>query len=398
MRKGCFTAALVAAILWASSSQAQEASDDPRDIMIHQLLKRIEQLELRVGYLTGEVQTLSNERQTPQPEEAPVTTAPATPPPATTAAQQQASPSPPQPEQVPESPGIDVTADVRDDLRALEEALVRANALLLPAWSAEVEPSLTYAHTSNDFISIDGFALLPVLVIGEILSERVKRDTLIGTFTGRIGLPWDTQADIRVPFRYDTLERVRSDGTVTEESIHGLGDIQLGLSAHVLRERGPWPDVLLRAEWKPATGKDPFASANELALGTGFDAYRGSVTLVKAVDPAVLVGSVSYTHTVADSKSIGKVDTGDSLTFSIGAAVALSSDVSVNFAWEQQFTEETDVDGTSIPGSSFNIGTFQFGTTYALTQDVALDFDVAIGLTEDSNDVEVTMAVPIRVW
>lgn len=419
-------AALVTAIgLTAAPAFGQALSNDARDTLILDLIDRIERLEGQVGTLTrelareraqrddepeinlsltpavapsylgnvingiGRVRTpdgsLGGPRYAPRP----------TPPPL---AQVQAEPAAPA---APETPDDSTGAVIhREDLRGLEAALQRRNLLLLPPGGLEVETSYTYSHSSFDAISIEGFALLPVLVIGDIVSERVRRDTLIGEFSARVGLPLDSQADISIPYRYVSSERITASQPAEEidDENNGIGDIQIGLSNQVFFARGPWPDVLARIEWKPPTAEDPFENDADLALGTGFHSIRPTLTFVKAVDPAVLITSLSYTFNIEDNKPVGDVDPGDIVGISVATAVALSTDLSINFGWSQDFQSKSTVDNFDVPGSSGTVGKFQFGFSYILTDQTSVDFSLGIGLTSDAPDLDATLAFPIRLW
>src|SRR6266511_1856327 len=90
--------------------------------------------------------------------------------------------------------------------RALEHALVRQGGLVLRPRAVELEPELDYLYRETD---------------------AVRRDTLTGTISGRIGLPLGAQADARVPYVIAAAPpgfRARS----------GLGDLALGLTKQLL--------------------------------------------------------------------------------------------------------------------------------------------------------------------
>ena len=418
-------AALLAAIgLAAGPAFGQALSDDTRDTLILELLDRIERLEGQVGTLTRELERERGQRHGEPEVNLSLTPAVApgylgnvingigrvrrpdgslggpryAPRPSPPLAQAQAAPAAPAEQEPPD----DSTGAVvhREDLRGLEAALQRRNLLLLPPGGLEVETSYTYSHSSFDAISIEGFALLPVLVIGDIVSERVRRDTLIGEVSARVGLPFDSQADISIPYRYVSSERITASQPAEEidDENDGIGDIQIGLSNQVFFARGPWPDVLARIEWKPPTAEDPFENDADLALGTGFHSIRPTVTFVKAVDPAVLIASLSYTFNLEDNKPVGDVDPGDIVGISIASAVALSTDLSINFGWSQDFQSKSTVDGFDVPGSSGTVGKFQFGFSYILTDQTSVDFSLGVGLTSDAPDLDATLAFPIRLW
>src|SRR5271170_7336644 len=66
----------------------------------------------------------------------------------------------------------------RQATAALDQALIVRGSLLLPSGMLEIDNTTSYFSASSDHLSINGFALLPVLVVGDITSERVREDYL----------------------------------------------------------------------------------------------------------------------------------------------------------------------------------------------------------------------------
>ena len=49
-----------------------------------------------------------------------------------------------------------------------------------------------------------------------------------------------------------------------------------------------------------------------------------------------------------------------------------------------------------MPGSRLNVATAYAGVTWAIARNVSMDLSVGVGLTEDTPDVSVHIAFPIR--
>jgi hypothetical protein len=78
---------------------------------------------------------------------------------------------------------------------------------------------------------VNGFALLLVLVVGDITSQHVREDFLLPTFTARLGLPHRLQMDFRVPYGYELIRSVdANNNNQTSSSSFGLGDISASVS------------------------------------------------------------------------------------------------------------------------------------------------------------------------
>lgn len=335
---------------------------DKRDQVINDLLRRVELLENRIRSLGVEPQ-----KTVPSSETAPAV-------------------SPPKDEE-----------EERIAQAALERTLIERSGMLLSPGTLEIEPSLTYAHASADNISINGVSVESTLVIGEIISDKTRRNILIPALTFRLGLPKDFQAETRLPLRYESNRTVQGDTTEHFREDVGLGDIEVALSHQLMREKGWVPDILASLRWKTDTGHSPFSlSSNELPLGTGYHALQFTLTALKVKEPAAIFGSLLYTVNLPTSKQEGRLYPGDAYGLNLGLALALNLDTSISFVWEQRFFDRTELNGTKIPGSALYPGNLRIGATYTFTPQVSLDVSVVIGLTRDAPDVQAVVAIPIR--
>jgi hypothetical protein len=120
------------------------------------------------------------------------------------------------------------------------------------------------------------------------------------------------------------------------------------------------------------------------------------LSAVKTRDPAAFFGGINYTRNFVRERSGLSIDPGDTYGFYVGLGLALSPQTSISFQYDQRFADRTLVEGFAVPGSRGEFGNFRVGATYRWTRDRFLDFGVGIGLTEDSPDVLVSVAVPIR--
>ena len=361
----------------ASSAQAAEggAPSDPitqlqqqlatRDQVIRNLIRRIEQLEQAVGTL--------------QPQ--------------ATAAQEQAPAPAAQSGEGPSAAELDLNR-----LRtAFQRTLIDRGGLVLPSGTFEVDTSLSYSHSSAEALTIDGFTIFPVLIVGDVVSERIQRDTMTAAATARLGLPWDMQAELRVPYIRDESNRVSGSGEEKKLASSGLGDVELALSRQLWSSSSGGLDVLGTLRWKAATGDDAFgASTEQLALGSGFNALSASMTAVSVLDPVVFFGGLSYTRTLSDEKSGLRIAPGDAFGLQFGTALALNLDTSINFAVAQQFTRRTDVNGQELAGSYVNTGTLSIGLSRVLMSGTSFDSSLVIGLSEDSPDLQLAFSMPFR--
>jgi hypothetical protein len=374
-----------------------------RDLLIADLLQRVEQLERRIVLSTSQLDQAVGGAGPISLLRRPVAEAP---PPAAGAAAsttepvaaedasepvQMAQAQPPTTEgqaAPPRAPGqFEVEEDAID--RALERTLVQEGVLLLPLGQAEIEPSFTYTRREFDaptFVIVDGDTF-----VGE---QDIRRDEFQTAATLRVGLPFDSQIEVGIPYNYvDQSVNTTVGGapqSSNSESGHGFGDVSLGLAKSLLQEgAGWWPDVIARVTWDADTGK---TSDNGVFLGGGFNTVAGSLSAVKRQDPLAFVGSVSYAKTFEHDD----IEPGDEVGFALGTVLAASPETSLSFFFNQTFADDTKFDGDRINGSDQVIGTFSIGAATILGRNVLLSITGEIGLTDDAPDYAIGASLPIR--
>ncbi|MBB5343665.1 transporter [Tunturibacter empetritectus] len=299
----------------------------------------------------------------------------------------------------------------RQATEALDQALIVRGGLLLPSGTLEVDNTTSYFSASSDHVTVNGFALLPVLVVGDIASERIREDYLLPNFTARLGLPHKLQGDVTIPYGYELIRTVDANNVQTSSSSFGLGDISAGISRQLTSEHGKIPDMLASVRFKSTTGKDPFnLQSSQIALGTGFNSIQGNLTMAKSSDPVVFFGNLSYTanlkgdHTVSANDPnnpaatmVGHFNPGDAVGFQIGSILALNPEVSMTLGWDQRFTRSTTLNGVDIPASYLVEGTLRLGTSYVYAPGKTIDLSFGVGLTPDTPNLQFSVGVPFRM-
>lgn len=355
----------------AIPAMAQDASQlqgqiEQRDAVIRDLIRRIEVLERRV-----------------QPAPSQPAAAPAAAPPAA-----KAPPSPDAGVAKP-APGA-VEVDEQAAERALERTLVAGGALLLPAGQVEVEPSFTYTRRDDNDI--------PVLVDvggGDLVlaNQRVKRNELQPAVGLRVGLPWDSQLELSLPYNITEQEEVLNLGAAGRDTRdgwgNGLGDLSVGLAKTVLREGVVRPDLIARVTYNTGTGDK---NDNGITLDGGFSSLTGSLVALKRQDPLAFVGSAFYQKAFDEDN----INLGDQYGFTLGTLLAASPETSLRFQLQTTFNDDTEIDGTTINDSDQVQGILVIGASSILGRGVLLDVAGGIGLTDDAPDYFVTISLPIR--
>jgi hypothetical protein len=294
-----------------------------------------------------------------------------------------------------------------------------------------VETGITYSRYDTRQLVLNGFLALDSIFLGAINLDRIKADTWTLDLTGRYNFNNRWQFDLNVPvvYRQSTYQsgggnngaaNVTTEDTVKEDP--AIGDVNFGIAYKFLDESANTPDVVVTLRVKAPTGKDPFgiklvrvdtnsnlAVPESLPTGNGVWSITPGISLVKTFDPAVLFGSLSYTHNLEESfddissnpalKTPGKVRIGDSFQVGAGIAFALNEKMSMSFSvsdlvQRKSKLKEDGGDWQSVVSSDANAGYFNIGMTIAATDNLTIVPNLSIGLTDDAPDFQFSLKFP----
>lgn len=328
----------------------------------------------------------------------------------------------------------------RNVLRVPLASVARGGNLLRPG-QFQIEPSLSYSYSENTRLIMTGFSVVPLVILGTLESEKVKNNSLATSLGFRYGVIRDLQFDAQMPVIWNNQSRTRLNNDEVKlkqesETDYGWGDLNVGLTYQPIYESGWIPDVSVSARVRAPTGTSQFdlfediadsgrfgsieefvqALDNQgIATGFGFWGLTLGTSFVKSADPAVLFGSVGYTFNFGrDVTTVGITqdprgdavaivpaaqntyfDPGDSVQFNVGFALALNSQLSVNFGFSDRIVFESKQDGNKIEGSNLHIAQFNTGFTLALRPRLTLDISGGFGLTPDAPDFTLGMSMPM---
>ncbi|MEX5595628.1 hypothetical protein [Pseudomonas orientalis] len=293
-----------------------------------------------------------------------------------------------------------------------------------------VETGITYARYDARQLTLNGFLALDSIFLGNINLDRIKSDSWTLDLTGRYNLDNRWQFDLNVPvvYRESTYQSggAGNDATATSEASvtrdPTIGDVNVGVAYKFLDETPTLPDAVVSVRVKAPTGKEPFGiklvrqPSNDnlylpesLPTGNGVWSVTPGISLVKTFDPAVLFGSLSYTHNFEDSfddissqvnqKVGGKVRLGDSFQFGVGVAFALNEKMSMSFSVSDLVQRKSKLkpdggDWQSVVSSDANAGYFNVGMTIAASDNLTIVPNLAIGMTDDAPDFTFSLKFP----
>ena len=294
-----------------------------------------------------------------------------------------------------------------------------------------VETGITYSRYDTRQLILNGFLALDSIFLGAINLDRIKADTWTLDLTGRYNFNNRWQFDLNVPvvYRESTYQsgggnsgaaNVTTEDTVKEDP--AIGDVNFGIAYKFLDESANTPDAVVTLRVKAPTGKDPFgiklvrvadnsnlAVPESLPTGNGVWSITPGISLVKTFDPAVLFGSLSYTHNLEESfddissnpalKTPGKVRIGDSFQIGAGIAFALNEKMSMSFSVSDLVQRKSQLkedggDWQSVVSSDANAGYFNIGMTIAATDNLTIVPNLSIGMTDDAPDFQFSLKLP----
>jgi hypothetical protein len=277
--------------------------------------------------------------------------------------------------------------------RALERTLTAAGALLLLPGSAELSTSISYTHGVEDTVTI-----LPPPPENLSASLKARRDVVRTELQLQIGLPYDSQIELGLPYSFVDQEVFAELDflAIDRESEwgHGIGDLRVGLAKGLLREGRWWPDAIARVFWDTDTGR---TRDGPVVLGrNGFNELGGSLTLTKRQDPLVFVGNVGY----ETSFEKYNIEHGDRLNVLVGAFLAASPETSLRFVFQQGFTDEVRINeppfNGKLPASDLTTSVLTLGASSVIGRGVLLDLSVGAGLTDDAPDYTARLSMAWR--
>lgn len=294
--------------------------------------------------------------------------------------------------------------------------------ILTPKGVFVLEPSLSYAYSTSNRVSVLGFSIENAVLIGIIDVRTVQRNSWTAAIAGRYGLTPRLEIEAKIPYLY------RNDDTVTRPLApsssnrlyavdgKGLGDVELAARYQLNLPQGDNPFYIAGLRFKTRTGSDPFDveyddTTNlpmELATGSGYYSLQSSLSAVLPADPAVFFGGINYVFNMkrdvnkiigagVGTTTIGEVDPGDSVGINFGMGLALNEKSSLSLGYDHTWIGKTENDGVaSETATSTQLANLLLGYSYRLGKKTSLSLSISAGLTDDTPDTQITVRLPIR--
>jgi len=290
-----------------------------------------------------------------------------------------------------------------------------------------IEPSLSYSHSNSTLVAIEGYTVIPALVIGLINVSEVQRDTFVGAVSLKYGFTSRLEAAVRVPYlsiSEDLRERDIFKGSpvdnLRESSGDGLGDVELSTRYQLNDGLEGWPYVIGVFRVRGPSGKGPYeveqttllddddnpigVTLEERPTGSGFWSFEPGFSFIYPTDPAVLFGNLSYVWTLKDEKGFsngGTIDPGDIVRLGFGMGFAFNERTSFSLGYDHSVIGNTTFERNNnlldATFDRFHVGSLSFGLAHRLSSSTTLSLSVSVGVTENAPNSEITLRLPFSL-
>jgi hypothetical protein len=336
-----------------------------------------------------------------------------------------------------QSPPPVVAVERKDELEAqrrempdLPRVSNDVGGVLTPKHRLVLEPAVSYAYSSVNKVSIEGFTILPALLVGVIDVTEADRNTYMTSLSARYGVTRRFEMEVRGSYLYrDDATRSRQylkdsiEDSVFNASGVGAGDWELGMRYQFTRRKPTSPYLVGNLRYKAANGTDPFKIAttktlagdpqlaDELPTGSGFKSLSPSLTFIYPTDPVVFFGSVGYVWTEKADKGLfyddkgkqigfGMVDPGDAVRLNFGLGLGLNDRSSLSISYQLDKFSRTFIETASVQkivGSDATVGRLLIGYSLRMPGGAPLNLAIGIGTTGDANDSDLTFRIPFTL-
>ncbi|MCK2150773.1 MULTISPECIES: transporter [Marinobacter] len=290
-----------------------------------------------------------------------------------------------------------------------------------------IEPAFSHAHSNSTRVAIEGYTVIPALLVGLINISEIQRDIFVTSLTFKYGITSRFETDIRIPWlriREDLRERQAFEGTpvdtLRESSGDGLGDIELSARYQLNDGLDGWPYIIGVFRVKAPTGDSPYdvdrrvvedsegnpigTELEQRPTGSGFWSYEPGLSFIYPSDPAVLFGSLSYVWTQERDQGAengGRIDPGDVIRLGFGMGFAFNERTSFSLSYDhsiiQRTTFENNNDLFAATFDHIQVGSLSFGLSQRLTPKTTLSLTVSVGVTENAPSSELTLKLPFTL-
>lgn len=308
------------------------------------------------------------------------------------------------------------------------QSVYRQQNALFKAGQFILQPGLSYEYSDSNALTLNGFLALGAIFLGQINVSKVTSNIETLSLQASYAPTDDLEFSVIAPYlaRQSTYESVGVNGSslqASEQSVTNkgeIGDVSAGLYYQLMGASGG-PAVIWNMIVKAPTGLGPYGipiatqpQNNNLSYpvslptGNGVWSLSTGLSTIKAINPVILFGSLSYTYNIprnfanvstTTTAEPGRVAPGNAVTIGGGTAFALNARISMTFSFDESFIGSTRIRPAGAPwqtvvGSSENAAVLNVGLSYAKSRSVTIVTNLGIGVTKDAPNVDLSVTVP----
>ncbi len=291
--------------------------------------------------------------------------------------------------------------------------LVNNTGILIPQGKILVENSFEYIHNSATQVALQGFTVIPAILIGTINVESVEQDYYMDILTFYYGITNSLELETDVPYVYRT-ENVLSyplnggSGNLIQTGSNGsgLGDIQFGLHDQLNQSGFGGAFFLANVIAKANNGSNPFTIPIDSKTGlltaqptgSGFWSIEPSLTAIYPSDPVVFYANAAYIYNFSANfgGTIGTINPGNATDLSFGAGFSLNDKTSFDVGYDQMTLWPPTQNGVQIPLTQvLQLGSLVLGYSYNVSKYFFYLLNVEVGVTPDAPNIQISFRVPL---
>ncbi len=221
------------------------------------------------------------------------------------------------------------------------------------------------------------------------------------TLTGRAGLYDKLEGWLTLPLTYTYIQEVSTNEYVRDTESWDLGDISLGLQYLLVPETEKSPAISVSLSVNAPTGKkkyydsmstwlDPLNNSSghwDLTIGTSF---------VRTLDPAILFGGLSYSHSFPETIDGYNIAPGWGANGYFGFGFALNEKISIGSRLALGYQSTMEVDGITVEGSDSEPMDLSFSASYRFGDNWVVTPQVTFTLNDDAGANSFSLQVARR--
>jgi hypothetical protein len=276
-------------------------------------------------------------------------------------------------------------------------AVDREEYTLLKEKSIGLQYTFDYAYASSDRLQFG---------IEDITGEHQYNHSMTHKISAYYGILNNLTLNTGIPFIY----RYYDLGGQASKDVTDIGDISLGFGLRPFKTSGWMPNVSVNGSVTLPTGRSPYKidTATELSTGSGLYTVGTGISMSKAIDPVIVYGSLSYSHSLKRTDLyqnlrpglvLTGVDPGDDIGFSAGMAFPLSYQASLNLGFRYSYGFSTTYHYDRQPSVESSIGTassISIGTGWRVSPKTTISVGLGIGLT-GSDNFSLSVGIPFNL-